>query len=87
MREGHSPAGWDAWGCPWAFMNVAQRELPEGENVWYHALAGGRVLIAILVRFAQEPYFFLSAIEKLRLHYPRGMDHKHPVQSRSTAEA
>ncbi len=60
MRKGHSPAGWDARGCPWAFMNVAQRELPEGENVWYHALAGGRVLIAVLVRYTQEPYFFPS---------------------------
>ncbi len=28
MREGHSPAGRDTWGRPWAFMNVAQRELP-----------------------------------------------------------
>ncbi len=61
MHEGHSPAGWDAWGHPWAFMNVAQRQLPEGENVWYHALAGERVLIAVLVRFGQEPYFFPSA--------------------------
>ncbi len=23
MREGHRPAGWDAWGRPWAFMNSA----------------------------------------------------------------
>ncbi len=61
MREGHSPAGWDAWGRPWAFMNVTRRELPEGENTWYHTLAGGRVLIAVLVRFHREPYFFPSA--------------------------
>ena len=60
MREGHSPAGWDVWGRPWAFMNICRRLL-EGENVWYHALPGGRVLIAVLVRFAQEPYFFPSA--------------------------
>ncbi len=61
MREGHSPAGWDAWGCPWAFMNVARRELPEGEDTWYYTLAGGGVLITVLVRFDREPYFFPSA--------------------------
>ena len=60
MREGHSPAGWDAWGRPWAFMNIAKRLL-EGEDTWYHKLPGGRVLIAVLVRYAQEPYFFPSA--------------------------
>ncbi len=60
MRKGHSPAGWDAWGRPWAFMNIAKRQL-EGEDTWYHELPGGRVLIAVLVRHAQEPYFFPSA--------------------------
>ncbi len=60
MREGHSPAGWDAWGRPWDFMNIAKRQL-EGEATWYHELPGGRVLIAVLVRHAQEPYFFHSA--------------------------
>ena len=24
MQEGHSPAGWDAWGRPWAFMNITK---------------------------------------------------------------
>ncbi len=33
MPDGHSPAGWDEWGRPWAFMNVARRELPEGEDI------------------------------------------------------
>ena len=61
MRKGHSPAGWDAWGRPWAFMNVTRQEMPEGDNTWYHTLAGGRVLIAVLVHFDQEPYFFPSA--------------------------
>ncbi len=42
-------------------MNVARRQLLEGEDVWYHVLAGGRVLIAVLVCFGQEPYFFPSA--------------------------
>ncbi len=60
MREGHSPAGWDAWGRPWAFMNIARRLL-EGEDTWYQELPGGRVLIAVLVRHDQEPYFFPSA--------------------------
>ncbi len=60
MRAGHSPAGWDAWGRPWAFMNIAKR-LIEGEELWYQELAGGRVLIAVLVRYAQEPYYFPSA--------------------------
>ncbi len=60
MREGHSPAGWDASGRPWAFMNIAKRQL-EGEDIWYHELPGGRILIAVLVRHAQEPYFFPSA--------------------------
>ncbi len=60
MREGHNPAGWDAWGHPWAFMNIAKRQL-EGEDTWYHELPGGRVLIAVLVRYTQEPYFFPSA--------------------------
>ncbi len=60
MREGHSPAGWDAGGRPWAFMNIAKRQL-DGEDAWYHELPGGRVLVAVLVRFAQEPYFFHSA--------------------------
>ncbi len=27
MHEGHRPAGWDAWGRPWAFMNIAKRRL------------------------------------------------------------
>ncbi len=60
MREGHSPAGWDAWGRPWAFMNIAKQQL-EGEDTWYQELPGGRVLIVVLVRHAQEPYFFPSA--------------------------
>ncbi len=60
MREGHSPAGWDAWGRPWAFMNITRRQL-EGEDTWYQELPGGRVLIAVLVRHAQEPYLFPSA--------------------------
>ncbi len=59
MREGHSPAGWDAWGRPWAFMNIAKRQL-EGEDTWCHGLPVGRILNAVLVRFAQEPYFFPS---------------------------
>ncbi len=42
-------------------MNITRQELPEGENTWYHTLAGGRVLIAILVRFEPEPYYFSSA--------------------------
>ncbi len=60
MREGHSPVGWDAWGRPWAFMNIAKRQL-EGEDTWYQELPGGRVLIAVLVHHAQEPYFFPHA--------------------------
>ncbi len=60
MHEGHSPAGWDVWGRPWAFMNIAKCQL-EREDTWYHELPGGRVLIAVLVRFGQEPYFFPSA--------------------------
>ncbi len=60
MREGHSPAGWDAWGRPWAFMNMAKKLL-EGENTWYHELPGGRILVAVLVRYDPEPYFFPSA--------------------------
>ena len=60
MREGHNPAGWDAWGHPWAFMNIAKRQL-EGEDTWYHELPGGRVLIVVLVCYAQEPYFFPRA--------------------------
>ncbi len=60
MREGHSPAGWDVWGRPWAFMNIAKRQL-EGEDTWYHELPGGRVLIAVLVHYVQEPYSFPGA--------------------------
>ncbi len=60
MREGHSPAGWDAWGRSWAFMNIARRLL-KGGDTWYHELPGGRALIAVLVRHDQEPYFFPSA--------------------------
>ncbi len=55
-----NPAGWDAWGHPWAFMNMAKRLL-EGEDTWYHELPGGRILIAVLVRHDSEPYFFPSA--------------------------
>ncbi len=60
MHEGHSAAGWDAWGRPWGFINIAKRQL-EGEDTWYHELPGGRVLIAVLVHHDQEPYFFPSA--------------------------
>ena len=41
-------------------MNIARRQL-EGEDTWYQELSGGRVLIAVLVHHAQEPYFFPSA--------------------------
>ncbi len=92
MHEGHSPVGWDAWGRPWAFMNIAKCRL-EGEDTWYQELPGGRVLIAVLVRHAQEKFFFPSArallealqpmpvTEASRLRHPPEMD---GLQTRNT---
>ncbi len=72
-------------------MNIAKRDLPTGENTWHHTLAGGRVLIAVLVRYYREPYFFqstralLQALQHLKCvrpdsyhcaTYMQGMDHK-----------
>ncbi len=66
MRSDRRPAGWDRWGRPWALMDIAQELVPRDGNVWRRPHLPGRVLVAVLVRFDEEPYYFPDAPALLR---------------------
>ncbi len=61
MHADRQPAGWDRWGQPWALMDIAQYLVPRNGKVWRHAHLPGRVLVAVLVRYDAEPYYFPDA--------------------------
>ncbi len=61
MHPDRRPAGWDRWGRPWALMSIAQELVPRDGKVWHRAHLPGRVLVAVLVRFDEEPYYFPDA--------------------------
>ncbi len=61
IRPGHRPIGWDAWGRPWAFMNIAVEDLPEDMDTWRHLLGDGNTITAVLVHYDPEPYYFTRA--------------------------
>ncbi len=61
MRSDRRPAGWDKWGRPWALMDIAKKHVPNGRKVWRHSHMPGRVLVAVLVRNDEEPYYFSDA--------------------------
>ncbi len=61
MRADRLPAGWDKWGRPWALMDFAQELVPHDGKVWRCAHTPGRVLVAVLVRYDEEPYYFPDA--------------------------
>ncbi len=54
------------WGRPWALMDVAQELVPRDRKVWRRAHVPGRVLVAVLVRHDEEPYYFPDAPALLR---------------------
>ncbi len=66
MRADRWPAGWDKWGRPWALMDIAQELVSSDGTVWRHAHMPGRVLVAVLVRHDEEPYYFLDPPALLR---------------------
>ena len=66
MRPDRRPAGWDRWGRPWALMDLPQELVPRDGKVWRRAHLPGRVLVAVLVRFDEEPYYFPDAPALLR---------------------
>ena len=61
MHADRRPAGWDRWGRPWALMDIAQELVPHDGKVWRRAHLPGRVLVAVLVRYDEEPYYFPDA--------------------------
>ncbi len=66
MRADRRPVGRDKWGRPWALMDIAQELVPRDGKVWRRALLPGRVLVAVLVRYDEEPYYFPDAPALLR---------------------
>ncbi len=63
MRSDRRPAGWDKWGRPWALMDIAQEHVPRDSR---RAHTPGWVLVAVLVRHDEEPYYFPDAPALLR---------------------
>ncbi len=61
MRSDRQPVGWDEWGRPWALMDIAKRDIPTNQEVWCHPHTKGRALVAVLVRYDEEPYYFPDA--------------------------
>ncbi len=61
MRSDRRPAGWDKWGRPWALMDSAKKHVPPDKKVWRHPHTAGWVLVAVLVRNDEEPYYFPDA--------------------------
>ena len=47
-------------------MDVAQELVPRDRKVWRRAHVPGRVLVAVLVRHDEEPYYFPDAPALLR---------------------
>ncbi len=66
MRCGRRPEGWDKWGCPWALMDIAKKDIPTNQEVWQQPHTEGRALVAVLVRYDEEPYYFPDATALLR---------------------
>ncbi len=58
MQADRWPAGWDKWGRPWALMNIAKKHVPHDRKVWRHSHTPGWVLVPVLVRNDEEPYYF-----------------------------
>ncbi len=54
-------AGWDKWGRPWALMDIAKKNVPTDKKVWHRSHTEGQVLVAVLVRYDEEPYYFPDA--------------------------
>ena len=61
MRSDRRPAGWDKWGRPWSLMDIAKEHVPADKKVWRHSHTKGRVLVAVLLRYDEEPYYFPDA--------------------------
>ncbi len=61
MWSDRRPAGWDKWGRHWALMDIAKEHVPRDRKVWRHSDTPGRVLVAVLVRNDEEPYYFPDA--------------------------
>ena len=59
IAQEHVPR--DKWGRPWALMDIAQEHVPRDRKVWRRAHTPGRVLVAVLVRHDEEPYYFPDA--------------------------
>ncbi len=66
MRADRRPAGWDNWGRPWALMDIAQDLVPRDGKVWRRAHLPGWVLVAVLVRYDEELYYFPNALALLQ---------------------
>ncbi len=66
MRVDRRPAEWDKWGRPWALMDIAQDLVPRDGKIWRRAHLPGWVLVAVLVRYDEEPYYFPDAPALLR---------------------
>ena len=61
MRSDRRPAGWDEWGRPWALMDIAKRDIPTNQEVWHRPHTKGRALVAVLVRYDEQLYYFSDA--------------------------
>ncbi len=75
MRPARQPEVWDDWGHPWALMDIAEWHIPTNQKVWRHPHTDGRALIAILVRYGNEPYYFPDTTALLKaLHRSAGAE-------------
>ncbi len=66
MRPDRRPAGWDEWGRPWALIDITKRDIPMDREVWHRPHTAGRALVAVLMRYDEEPYYFPDAPTLLR---------------------
>ena len=67
MRSDRQPMGWDKWGRPWALMDIAKEHVPCDRKVWRHTHTPRRVLVAVLAKNDEEPYYFPNAPTLLKL--------------------
>ncbi len=42
-------------------MDIVKKDVPTNQEVWYRSHTKGRVLVAVLVRYDEEPYYFPDA--------------------------
>ncbi len=70
MWPDRRPAGWDKWGRPWALMDIAKKHVLADKGVWRRSHTEGRVLVAVLVRHDEEPYYFPDAPALLNALHP-----------------